>query len=80
MTGYRREDFTFNADANGYMLFFRGKPIGGAGVKLPRETRLHWKHARANIQEFAGKAGSEIQLLPEGRGQRRFIDAIQKEA
>jgi hypothetical protein len=75
-----RKDFTYEANANGYMLFYKGKPIGGAGVKLPRENPLHWKHARRNVQEFTGNAGSEIELILEGRGQKRFIDAIERSA
>ena len=67
---------TYQADANGYTLFYCGKSIGGAGVKLPRENRLHWKHARANVKEFGEDARREIASLESGNGQQRFRDAM----
>jgi hypothetical protein len=67
---------TYTADANGYMIFYDGKPIGGAGVKLPREKPLHWKHARQNVIDNGESARLDIRELQAGRGQKRFRDAI----
>lgn len=68
--------FTYNAD--GYMLTYRGKNIGGVGVKLPREKPLHWRHRKANIAQFKEDAEREITYLRTGQGQSRFLTAMQK--
>ena len=68
--------FSYQADANGYTIFYRGRLIGGAGVKLPRETRLHWRHAQSNVRDNGEDARREIAALQAGDGQRRFRDAM----
>lgn len=73
-----RARFTYSADANGYMIFYRGKPIGGAGVKLPREKPLHWKHARANVKENGEQARRSIAELNTGNGEARFRAVMQR--
>lgn len=45
--GYK---ISYNQD--GYSVFFGDTFLHGAGVKLPREKRLHWKHAAANRKDF----------------------------
>lgn len=64
-------DLTFTSDAYGYMLFYKGKPIGGAGT-LHRHTK-HWQHLRKDVQMFADNARREIAALKAGRGQERFL-------
>ena len=68
--------FTYTADANGYMLFYKGQPLGGVGVKLPRSKPLHWKHARANAKENNEQAKREIAELESGAGQSRYRNVI----
>lgn len=69
-------DLTYTANANGYMLYYKGKPIGGAGVVLPRDRPLRGNQARNNMCNFAEDARMEIHALDAGRGQQRFRDAM----
>lgn len=71
-----RKNLSYTYNADGYTLTYKGRPIGGAGVQLPREKKLHWRHARANREQFQGDAEREIRLLLAGKGQSRFIEAI----
>lgn len=48
-----RIDFTYTYDSQGYMLYYKGVPIGGAGTL---HEPKHWRHKRANCtdnQEYA---------------------------
>lgn len=67
---------SFTSDAYGYMLTYRGENLGGAGVK--ERKALHWKHRRDNLRMFAQDARREIALLTDGRGQPRFLQAIER--
>ncbi len=70
-----KDDFTYEATANGYMIFYRNQPIGGAGVG-PRTKPLHWRHARQNVKDFAESAQQSIDALLAGRGEPRFLGSI----
>jgi hypothetical protein len=73
---YTKLSFTYSA--NGYMLYYNGNPIGGAGVKLPREKPLHWKHVRANREQFKQEAQMHIAAIKAGKGDKRYLEAISK--
>ena len=45
--------YEFHWGADGYSVRYKGKFLGGASVKLPREKPLHWKHKHANIKDNA---------------------------
>ena len=45
------QGFTFKINADGYSVHLNGEFVGGAGVKLPREKPLHWRHAIANRRD-----------------------------
>ena len=45
-SGYKIE-----ANSNGYRVFYNDTFLCGAGVKLPREKRLHWKVAMTCMHE-----------------------------
>lgn len=66
----------FTADACGYMLIYRGQPIGGAG--LANRDRMHWRRAQANREMFAADARRDIERLKRGTGQPRYLDAIRQ--
>jgi len=75
-----REDFSFTYDAYGYMLKFRGRNLGGAG--LAHRDPMSQKHQGANLALFYKQAEMEIQDLLAERGQGRFkkiIDEVIKE-
>jgi hypothetical protein len=62
MRRLKREDFTYRATANGYWLQYKGKEIGGAGVKLPRETPLRGRQVEANRKFFSEQAQISIRM------------------
>lgn len=70
------EKFSYEVDPDGYMLFYKGKPIGGAGVQLPRVRPLHWRPAQANVRDFRRNARQEIEAIKQGKGETRFIENI----
>lgn len=76
MPAFDPTQLAFTADAWGYLLTYRGQPIGGAG--LARRDPMHWRHARANREEFASDARRDIEHLKRGTGQPRYLDAIRQ--
>ena len=71
------EHLTYTSNADGYMLSYKGTPIGGVGVKLPRERPLRGNQAENNRIMFSSDARREIRDLINGHGQQRFITAIE---
>lgn len=76
--GYTKADFTYQYNADGAMIYYKGKPIGGFGVILPRLKPLHWRHARANCKDNKESCERSINDIISGRGERRYLDAISK--
>lgn len=70
------ETLSFKSDAYGYMLSYRGRPIGGAGSA--RRGRKHWRHVRADRAMFADDARREIAALKAGAGQPRMRAVIEE--
>ena len=70
------KDITFNYDRYGYMLFYKGLPIGGAGAK--GKPKMHWQHARQNVADNHNYAESAKQGLLNGNGHPHMIDNIKK--
>ena len=66
----------FTADAWGYMLTYRGHNIGG--VALLHRTKMHWRHAQQNREDFTTNAMRDIEHLKRGAGQPRYLDQILK--
>ena len=66
MPAFDPSQLSFTADAWGYMLTYRGQPIGGAG--LAHRDRMHWRRARANREMFAADARRDIESLKLGAG------------
>ena len=69
-----KDDFTFDADAYGYMIKYKGRNIGGAGV-IGR-PRMHWKHARMNARDNAEYARREIEKILRGYPRADFVANI----
>lgn len=67
-------DFTSTADPYGYKLFYKGRPIGGAGV-LNRNTKTRVT-ASSDRSLFKRSAGLAIASLVDGRGPQYMIDEI----
>ena len=72
--GWSKEDFTFQLRPTGYMLQYKLKNIGGVSILGVYKGRNKQKQ----IKEYAQDANREVKNLLEGRGQQRFIDAINK--
>jgi len=74
-----KKHFTYEADAKGYRLFYKGRYIGGANEGGWKEKPLHWRHARANVKMFGEQAQMEIGYLSDGSEQRLMLNDILKE-
>lgn len=70
---FNRADFSYTATASGYMIQYKGQNIGGAGTLQPYKGRQRAKQVAAH----AASAMRCITELVEGRGQQRFLDAIE---
>ena len=51
LVALKGDGYEFEITANGYFVKHNGKGLGGAGVKLPREKPLHWRHRDANLRD-----------------------------
>lgn len=71
------EDFKAEINHKGYMIFYKGNPIGGAGT-LPSSKPKHWRHKRADVKMYTEQSDREIEQLVQGNGQQRFVDVINK--
>ena len=66
--------FTYEAKATGYMIFWNGRPLGGAGIKGPYRGRQR----REQIEENIVQAGRTIAALKDGRGPLHMQDTLSK--
>lgn len=71
----KREDLSADVSMTGYMLRYRGQPIGGAGTL---KKSKNWQNQRADLKMYRENAEREIEHLVAGNGQARFLDAIKK--
>jgi hypothetical protein len=69
-----RADFTHEATAEGYMILYKGRKLGGASILGKYKGRRRW----AQVQEHAATAKREIDALTAGGGQARFRAVIAK--
>lgn len=73
------QGFKFEIDADRYMVRLNGNFVGGAGVKTPRERKLHWRHRAANVRDNLESAvilaKRNIAALP-GPGEPRSTTSI----
>ena len=58
----RAEDITYTYDTRGYMMYYKGQPIGGAGID--RTARAH----RSNLSIFKRSAEATKRELVAGLG------------
>lgn len=73
------EHLTADIASDGYMLRYKGQPIGGVGTILHQRTpnpKRHWTYERADRQMYAAASKREIDKLVKGTGMPRFIEAI----
>ena len=70
-----RKDFHATINAEGYMIFYKNNPIGGAGIIGKFKGRTARKK---QTTDNAVIAEIEIMRLVEGTGQKRFYEQINK--
>jgi len=61
-----RKDFVYSYGCDGYTIYYKNKPIGGAGVKLPRSKPLRGNQAKENCKLFKESAEREIANILSG--------------
>lgn len=74
MPTFDPNQLSFTADAWGYMLTYRGHNIGG--VALLHRTKMHWRRAQQNREDFVADAKRDIESLKQGRGPKICREAI----
>ena len=67
----KRADFTYSADAYGYMIVYKGKEIGGVGTD--GRPAKHWRHARADSKMFNENAKQCIRDLLAGKDRKSVV-------
>ena len=65
------DDITYTYNKKGYTLYYKGKPVGGAGVDK------YAKGCPSNVWLFQESAKLEKQAILNGRGLRTIMQAIQ---
>ena len=70
-----KEDFTATVKSNGYMIYYKGKSIGGAGNN---NTSKHWRHKQADLKMYREQADREINNIISGHGQGRLLKVIEE--
>ena len=63
-------DITYSYDTRGYMMYYKGNPIGGAGIAKSA------KGCRANLKLFREQAAATKRELLLGRGSKYMLDEI----
>lgn len=58
---YRAEDFGYTANAEGYMLTYKGKPIGGASIM--GKSKARGKAKQQQVRDYIDSANREIQSI-----------------
>jgi len=62
----------YEYNTKGYMLFYKGKAIGGAGIDR------HAKGCRSNLTLFRDMAEQDKNAILAGRGQNRYLYEMSK--
>ncbi len=65
-------DFSYEATSSGYMIKYKGHNIGGAGIIGKYKSRRAWAQAK----EYDSNARDAINALCAGRGEERYLKAI----
>ena len=68
----KTEDISYCYNTKGYMMYYKGKPIGGAGIDKSA------KGCRANLKLFRKLAEMDKQNLLAGHGSKMYLDYIKK--
>lgn len=72
----REKDFSYTYNAEGYMIQYKGKNIGGAGIIGKSKSR--GKARQADLNMYRGQAENDIAAILTGSGSLHYWDAIEK--
>lgn len=76
-TTLNRDDFNFTYSKGGYTIFYKNKPIGGAGT-LNKGANLKGRQVKQQIIEYRVMAVADIHRILNGIGYPRYYEAIEK--
>ena len=65
-------DFSYQADAQGFMIFYKSNPLGGAGII----GKYKGRRRRAQIESYREQALACIRELESGRGSGHLLEAL----
>lgn len=69
---FNEKDFHYIYTRNGYMIYYKDKPIGGAGIAVSAKGRFD------NLKIFRKAAEYDLYNILRGRGLKRYLDIIDK--
>lgn len=69
----REKDLYYEANASGFLLFYKHRCIGGT---VGKEKGSRGAKGRRQKQKFIRLAEIQIKLILEGRGEKRYHDQI----
>ena len=70
------EDLLYQCNVKGYMLYYKGKPIGGAGIVESCYEKK--KYPRSNVKLFRECAERDKAKILAGIGSKMYLDNIKK--
>lgn len=73
----KKEDFTIRADKGGYMIYYKGKPIGGAST-LNNGKSIRGRAATKQSQDYLDSASRAIDSLLSGGGHPFMVQNIKE--
>ena len=76
MKKLNRSDLSYTFDCYGYMIRYKGKPIGGAGSDPT--VKQHWQHRKKNLKDNEHYAEITIRDIMNGRIRPDMQTAIEK--
>jgi hypothetical protein len=74
----KKEDFTYKANKGGYMIYYKSRPIGGAGTATGGKNLRNGIAIRNQIADYGRDAQSTIDAILQGRAYPFMQDAINK--
>jgi len=72
-----RSDFNYTYNARGYIILYKGKPIGGAGI-LPSARGPRGRAVQKQLDDYQRQAEARIRNLLTGNTGRLMGEAIRK--
>ena len=66
--------FTYEANSSGYMVFYNGHPLGGAGII----GKYKGRNAHQQASSHAGQAKLIISSLQNGNGPKHMLEKLAK--